>query len=242
MRLVYTADLHGDIRSFRALLDLAVKTEACIVIVGGDLLPHANRIQSAIEKQRDFIARALRPLLEVFHAQHPDIVVYLLAGNDDWAAAITGLDALASAGLAHPLHERVYDLCACSNGADLEAKGVCKGDVQQGGVRWLAGYSCVPPTPFSIKDYERRDVAQLPPFSFDMAYVSWSGVIEPVQDSAIAVLPSIADDLEALVRQSDPARTVYICHTPPFDTPLDQMANGRPVGSRALRTFIERYA
>ena len=45
---------------------------------------------------------------------------------------------------------------------------------------WLAGYACVPLTPFSIKDYERRDDGPLPPFGFGMAYASWSGEIRPV--------------------------------------------------------------
>src|SRR6266498_5067871 len=140
MRLVYTADLHGDIDSYRALLELAIATEARAAIVGGDLLPHAIKLQSAIQSQRDFITMQLRPLLATFREQHPSIAVYLLAGNDDWAAAITALADLEQEELAYPLHERVYKLHA-----DAEPP------------LWLAGYACVPVTPFSIKDYERRD-------------------------------------------------------------------------------------
>jgi Icc-related predicted phosphoesterase len=32
-----------------------------------------------------------------------------------------------------------------------------------------------------------------------------------------------------------------ICHTPPFDTRLDRLMNGRPVGSPAVRAFIETH-
>ena len=35
---------------------------------------------------------------------------------------------------------------------------------------------------------------------------------------------------------------LMICHTPPFDTPLDRLMNGTPVGSPAVRRFIERRA
>jgi Icc-related predicted phosphoesterase len=35
------------------------------------------------------------------------------------------------------------------------------------------------------------------------------------------------------------ARTLMICHTPPFDCRLDRLCNGTPVGSRAVRAFIE---
>jgi Icc-related predicted phosphoesterase len=38
---------------------------------------------------------------------------------------------------------------------------------------------------------------------------------------------------------ADAPRTLMICHTPPFDTRLDRLMDGRPVGSPAVRAFIE---
>ena len=237
MRLVYTADLHGDIQSYRALLDFAVTAGARAAIVGGDLLPHAIKLNGAVHVQRDFIASQLRPLLELFHAKHPAIAVYLLAGNDDWAAAITALDDLEAAGLVYPLHERIYRLNAYTGAQSRSVGGAAPGAGGPG--LWLAGYACVPLTPFSIKDYERRDTGPLPPFSFGMAYASWSGTIQPVKAGAVAAQPSIAEGLTALAARSDPARTIYVCHAPPADTPLDQMPREKHVGSKALRAFIE---
>jgi len=239
MRLVYTADLHGDIESYRALLELAVTTGARAAIVGGDLLPHAIKLQNAIESQREFITTRLRRLLIEFRGQHRLVAMYLLAGNDDWAAAITALADLEQEELAYPLHKRVYQLHA-NDEPPL----------------WLAGYACVPVTPFSIKDYERSDDPStrstgsgqvssepsrpIPPFSFGMAYASWNGSIESIDAATLSSRPSIADDLDKLALQSDPRRTIYVCHTPPADTALDQMPRGRHVGSWALRRFIER--
>lgn len=243
MRLVYTADLHGDIDSYRALLDLAVVAGAEAAIVGGDLLPHAIKLLSAVEVQRDFVEQQLRPLLRAFHQQHPAVAVYLLAGNDDWAAAIAALAELEQEGLAYPLHDRVYQLSATDNrkpttaGRDTDVGGR---PLVVGASLWLTGYACVPITPFSIKDYERRDDGPPPAFGFGRAYASWSGAIEPIGAGALAERPSIADDLAALARRSDPRATVYVCHTPPADTALDQMPRGRHVGSRALRAFVER--
>src|SRR2546422_642678 len=114
MRLVYAADLHGDIDSYRSLLALAVTADARAAIVVG----------------------------------RPSSVV------DD------GL--------------------------------------------YLAGFACVPLTPFSIKDFERRDDRPLPPFSFGMAYTSWSGEIQPTHAEALAARPSIAEALATLAEQSDP--------------------------------------
>lgn len=240
MRLVYTADLHGDITSYRALLDLAVRYSARAAIVGGDLLPHAIKIERALDVQHNFIDRQLRQVLEEFRRAHPDIAVYLLAGNDDWAAAITALESLESDGLVYPLHQRIYDLSQSIHPIDALGSRSSQ-DRQHGGQLWLAGYACVPLTPFSIKDYERRDDGPLPLFNFGMSYSSWSGRIQPVNSQQIAALPSIAEDLVALAQRSNPVRTIYVCHTPPYNTPLDQMDGGRHIGSHALRAFIEAY-
>lgn len=244
MRLVYTADLHGDIGGYRALLSLAQSTGARAAIVGGDLLPHAIRREGAIEAQRAFVERELAPLLAEFHVRKPEVGVYLLAGNDDWAAAIEALGPLEAAGLAFPLHGRVYRLPTADHRPPATEPDQVAGrqsSVVDPGL-WLAGYACVPITPFSIKDYERRDTGPAPPFDFGMAFVSASGAIEPADPQELAARPSIADDLAALAQQSDPARTIYVCHTPPAGTPLDQMPRGRHVGSRALRAFVEQHA
>ncbi|MCS6841082.1 MAG: metallophosphoesterase [Roseiflexus sp.] len=220
MRIAYTADLHGNLDGYRALCEFAARHEAHAIIVGGDLLPHAIRRDDALTTQRTFVERDLAPLLRTFRSHHPTIAVYLLPGNDDWMAAYAAVEELAVEGLAYPLHERVYQL------SDQ---------------LWLAGYACVPPTPFSIKDFERCDEGRTPPFSFDHALTSRGGVIRPLQRHEFEALPSIAEDLAMLAKRSDPRRTVYVCHTPPADTPLDLMSNRRHVGSRALRAFIEQH-
>ncbi|MBC8078682.1 MAG: metallophosphoesterase, partial [Chloroflexales bacterium] len=200
MRLVYTSDMHGNALMYEQLLALALDRRADAVIVGGDLLPRAIRLDEAVATQRAFVGAQLRPMLEGFRAAGGG-AVYLLAGNDDWAAAVAALHDLERAGLAWPLHNRVYAL--------------------EGGLH-LAGYGCVPITPFSIKDYERRDTGDLPPYSFAMAYVS-AGADIPLRTSAaaLAALPPTAEALGALAAQRDPARPVYVCHVPPPATPLD---------------------
>ena len=54
------------------------------------------------------------------------------------------------------------------------------------------------------------------------------------------------DELRAVLERghatvADAPRRVLICHTPPFDTQLDRLMNGRPVGSPAVRRFIETH-
>jgi Icc-related predicted phosphoesterase len=40
---------------------------------------------------------------------------------------------------------------------------------------------------------------------------------------------------------ADAPRRLMICHTPPYDTRLDRLMNGTPVGSPAVRAFIETH-
>jgi Icc-related predicted phosphoesterase len=40
---------------------------------------------------------------------------------------------------------------------------------------------------------------------------------------------------------ADAARRLMICHTPPYGTRLDRLVNGTPVGSPAVRAFIETH-
>src|SRR5207237_1106379 len=52
------------------------------------------------------------------------------------------------------------------------------------------------------------------------------------------------DDLRATLERAhamvaDAPRRLMVCHTPPYETTLDRLLNGRPVGSPAVRAFIE---
>ena len=219
MRFLYTADLHGTIDAFRQLFELAASSGAEAAVIGGDLLPPGIRISEAISHQRAFIEHKLRPLLISFKARYPHIAIYLLAGNDDWAGATALLNGLERDGLAYPLHNRVFMLRS-----DLA----------------LAGYACVPLTPYSIKDYERLDSGPPPMYSFAMAYTSADGQAAKTSFGAMQRLPTIADELEQLARRSPPAHTIYVCHAPPHNTALDAV-RGKHAGSRAIREFIETY-
>lgn len=227
MRLLYSSDLHGNPGFYRELLELAADQQVVALIVGGDLLPRKFTLQDAISHQRAFVREELRPLLQTFRAAHPQIAIYLVPGNDDWAAAIADLEALEAEGLLYLLHQRVLPLAADANSS----------------IRWIAGYGCVPLTPFSIKDFERRDGDNLPNYSLAMAYQSKVGSDSPLPISAdeLRAKPSIAEELAQLAAQSDPSQTLYVCHSPPFDLAID-LANGeRHIGSRSLRRFIETH-
>jgi Icc-related predicted phosphoesterase len=108
------------------------------------------------------------------------------------------------------------------------------------------GYSCVPPTPFLLKDWERYDVSRyvdpgsVPP---EEGYRS-----VPIQESEIRSA-TIKEDLEALASDHELEQAIFLFHAPPHRTMLDRAAlDGRMVdhvpldvhvGSIALKKFIE---
>ncbi len=105
---------------------------------------------------------------------------------------------------------------------------------------WIAGCAHVPVTPFGMKDHDRFDSEGWTPRSNPQRFLfsTAEGVVNGTLD-AVRARGTIAADLERLAEQSDPEKTVYVMHSPPWGTSLDRLYDGRAVGSRAIRDFIE---
>lgn len=219
MIIIYSSDLHGHTPFYRQLFALAVAERADAIMLGGDLLPHALQRATAIEAQRHFVTDELAPLLRAFKQQRPDCAVYTIPGNDDWAAAYTTLAALEAEGLLIDVHQRVVPLDR---------------------VLSLGGCGLIGLTPYAIKDYERRDLFDEPPARFAQALRSHSGEIAPIDQYELLGLPSVAEELSRLAAKSDPRRTIYLLHAPPFQSQLDRRTGGAATGSRAVRDFLRQ--
>jgi len=141
---------------------------------------------------------------------------YWIGGNDDWAVALSIIEEEGT-----PIHGRAVPFL----------DGL-----------WVAGCAHVPVTPFGMKDHDRFDsdgwVPRRPPGR--CLFSTPEGVVNGSLE-AVRARGTIAGDLERLAAQSDPARTVYVTHSPPWGTRLDRLYDGTPVGSRAIRAFIERH-
>ena len=140
---------------------------------------------------------------------------FWILGNDDWAAMLPILE-----GHGTSIHNRAVPFLDGLH---------------------IAGYSCVPVTPFGMKDFDRIDVAGwLPSYEPKRCLLSGPGGVEPVPFAAVQARDTIEADLERLGTLSDPAKTVYVVHSPPYATKLDRLNGQIPIGSRALRRFIDR--
>ena len=224
---LFASDLHGRITRYEALLQAIEARRPRAVFLGGDLLPAfgmtlADTAAPGDDFQRDFLGVRLAALRQRLGADYPRVFVVL--GNDDPRSEEAGLQALETAGLLSYVHGRCLRL-------DDHA---------------VYGYACVPPTPFTLKDWERYDVSRyVPPGSVSPEEGQRSVPVEP----QIIRHGTIQEDLTQLAGDADLARAILILHSPPYDTALDRAAlDGKcvehvpldvHVGSIAIRRFIE---
>jgi uncharacterized protein len=226
-RCLFVSDLHGKIDLYEKLL-ASVKSECpSAVFLGGDLLPRATlstgptRLAAA-----DFVANYLIPAFAQVRDSLKDLYpqVFLIPGNDDPRREVEQILAAENLGIWRYCHGRKLAL----------------GDSS------IYGYACVPPTPFSLKDWERYDVSRYVPPGCVSPEEGFRST--PVEESEIK-WGTIQKDLAALVGADPLDRAVLLAHTPPYDTSLDRAGlDGRTyehvevdvhVGSIALRRLIE---
>ena len=223
----FASDLHGSRERYASLFRAIEAEGPRAIFLGGDLLPppFARGARPAPESDdflNDYLAVRLEGLRERLADRYP--AVFVILGNDDARFEEAALLDVAARGLLRYAHDRrlpfgAYDVC---------------------------GYSCVPPTPFRLKDWERYDVSRF----VDPGCVSPEEGARTVPVAANEVrYGTIQQDLDRLAGDRAQDRTVYLFHTPPHRTLLDRAAlDGKTidhvpldvhVGSIAVRRFIE---
>lgn len=231
-KVLYSSDIHGNHVQYNKMIDYAIKTSTDVLIIGGDIAPKGFRSEDFIGGQRNFFVKSFPEMFAALKHQLPRCKVYLMMGNDDCAV---NLDVLGNndPDLYHVIHERRLSLTD-----DFD----------------IVGYSPVPITPFGIKDWEKFDLSNIPDelaaryakrkkTNYRLHGVkSTSGRWEEFRfDPGVEANDSIQKDLENTLFTENPRRTVYVIHTPPDNTNLDQIGRGEHVGSIAVRLFIEKY-
>jgi Icc-related predicted phosphoesterase len=224
----FATDLHGDTTRWGKLFAAVERERPAALFLGGDLLPGGFGLATMAPGHRDFVndflvaeLRRLRTTLGLLAPR-----VFAILGNDD--PRIEEAAVRAAAAGADPVWEYVHD----------RRVGF--------GRHVVYGYACVPPTPFALKDWERYDVSRY----VDPGAVSPEEGMRtvPVSESE-AKWSTIGGELQALAGADDQSQAIWLCHAPPYDTPLDRAAlDGRMVehvpldvhvGSIALRRFID---
>ena len=224
---LFASDLHGHTDRYKKLFDAIMTEEPGGVFLGGDLLPHPFlALTGGNEEYADFLSDFLAPGFASLRAEmgpaYPE--VFLILGNDDPRVDEQRFREQSRLGLWHYAHD-----------TEIPFRGFS-----------VFGYSCVPPTPFQLKDWERYDVSRYVP----------PGSVSPEEGGRTVEVPphevryaTIREDLVALAGEQEMDRAVFLFHTPPHETKLDRAAlDGKMVdhvpldvhvGSIAVRRFIE---
>lgn len=219
MRIFYTADLHGDTNFYREVVKICREERIDIVILGGDLFPRIGHSNNSISNQinfcrnyfRDFLGRLKKEIVSE---------IFSIFGNNDWAASLDSFGKLEKEGLIHLLHNQKFE---------IEDNLL------------ITGYPFVPPTNFSPKDFEKRDRKDdVSERNSSVPVISDNGSIKIINEKKfLQDRSSIEDDMASIIKPLPGQNMIYIMHSPPHNTMLDRLYNSQPVGSRAIRKFIE---
>jgi len=223
---LFVSDLHGQTARYKHLWQAMVDERPSGVFLGGDLLPHGMDLSwQQSPTDGDFVSGFLRPGFAQVRQTLGDAYprVFLILGNDDPRAVEDDLLAGQAAGLWEYVHGRQAAFGAFT----------------------VYGYSCIPPSPFMLKDWARYDVSR---------FVD-PGCVSPEEGTRTAGpvgreirYTTIAAELEELVGQNDLAQAIILSHCPSYGCDLDradldgQTVDHAPldvhIGSIALQKFI----
>jgi len=216
---LFVSDLHGKISRYDALFKFIKKEKPDFVFIGGDLLPHRSTQQTRLAGENDFIKgyliRKFNELKDKMGCHFPE--VFLIPGNDDYKIVFDAV----SEGEKKELWQNLQNRC-----------------VVLGKYRFY-GYACVPPTPFRIKDWDRFDIDK----EIAPGCIAPSDGFHSTQPDHDPENDTIQEDIEKLVSSDNIEFSVFLFHSPPYQSAFDQAETGEgiilPVGSKAIRNFID---
>lgn len=216
MKIVYVSDLHTNLNNYDSLFKVVKKGMPDLLIIGGDIFPRGT-----VSDHLYFTENYLSSYFSKVKDAVPEILIFFILGNDDWKEAERNFAGIEEKGLAYYCNCKKVSL---KNGFEI------------------IGYSYVPPSPFKKKDFEKLDLkGDTIPLNPSEIYISRDGELAVTNPSShFSSAGSIEEDLNLLPLSSDFSRSIYIFHSPPFNTALDKVMNGLSVGSRSIRAFIEK--
>lgn len=221
MNCFFVSDLHGKTSRYESLFSQIREDKPSGVFIGGDLFPPFG---ASVEGDflDDFLAKGLVKLKDDLGEDYPR--VFLILGNDDRKTDQEDLLRLEK-------EEGIWEY--------IHNRSVVFGYYQ------VYGYNYVPPTPFLNKDWERYDISRFVDPGCIPPEEGWHSVEEPKN---LIEHATIKGDLEQLTEGKDLSKSIFLFHTPPYQTALDRAAlDGKVVdhvpldvhvGSIAVKEFI----
>jgi len=225
---LFVSDLHGHEDRYFKLFDEIKKNKPQLVFIGGDILISGLAYsKTTYRNNEEFIKKFLIPSLGFLKYQmkgdYPEI--YVIMGNDDMRSEEVHIIEGEKQGVWKYIHNKKTSFNDFS----------------------IYGYAYVPPTPFRLKDWEKYDVSRF----------TDPGCVSPVDgmhtipvDEHELKYSTIKNDLDKLIGNDNLEKSVFLFHSPPYNTKLDKaslagqkiddVSLDEHVGSIAIRKFIEK--
>lgn len=219
MHICFTSDFHGSLDQYERLGALLRAEQPDVLILGGDMFADGDEADPP-GSQAAAARELLTAQIDIWKHTVPGVLVACVMGNHDWLRTEAAVRGIEDTGRLRLLDPRRPWSC--------------------GGLDFL-GFYLTPPTPHWLKDYERLDGVDdpVPEFGGDLR-ATQDGEASPVDaESWFRGRPALEEVLAELA--PPPAPWVFVCHAPPFDTKLDRLPGVGPIGSRAVRRYIERH-
>jgi len=223
----FVSDLHGSLKRYEKLFKLIEDERPSLVFLAGDLMPSglfafSSSSSVALDFFEDILLSGFIKLKKKLGSDYPK--VYLILGNDDGKSDEESFIEADKNGIWNYIH-----------GKKVEYDGYS-----------IYGYSYIPPTPFMLKDWERYDVSRyVDPGCTPPEEGSYSTRI----DRKKIQFQTIKKDLDELGSDNDLSKSIFLFHSPPYQTKLDRAAlDGKSfdyvpldvhIGSIAIKRFIE---
>lgn len=220
MLICFTSDLHGRQTLYEQLTALLRTHRPGLVILGGDMVPDGD-IDDPVGTQTAYVESTLIPCIENWRSFLPELKVACILGNHDWLCTHAALRRRHDAGTLVLLDHRT--------------------PWRMNGTAFL-GYSHTPPTPYWVKDFERLDLPNDPiPETGGAVWDAGQQCVRQATPREHFLAPeAISNQLAEACPPKEP--WIFVCHAPPHDCKLDWLPHiDFPVGSRAVRQFIERH-
>jgi Icc-related predicted phosphoesterase len=197
MTCFFVSDLHGFINRYQVLFSKILDEKPKAVFLGGDLLPsfRGGHHKSFV---RDYLSVKFGDLREELGNEYPR--VFLILGNDDDRKEEVDVISIME-------KDHLWDYV---HNKKVEYK-----------IYTIYGYAYVPPTPFLNKDWERYDISRYVDPGCVPPEEGWHSVERPLN---IIQHATIKQDLDKLVEENDLSRSIFLFHTPPYQTNLDRAA------------------
>jgi len=223
MRCFFVSDIHGSAERYGLLFQQLEKDKPDAVFIGGDLF--SFRLFKECDIDEFITLNLFQKIKKVREKTKKNIHFFIILGNDDPRKYEHLFQEADEQGILEYVHQRTVPF------NDL----------------YVTGYSYIPPTPFQLKDWERYDVSRF----VDVGSVSPEEGFRTIETDIEEVrYQTIAKDLTKLSKKAPLEKTIFLFHSPPYDTLLDRAAlDGKKIdhapldvhiGSLAIKRFIQQ--